>query len=340
MNKLFPFAGKFAILLLIMATGTAGFIFFENYSIIDALYMTTITLATIGYNEVEPLSDAGKIFNIIFIISSFAVFAYIISSLTRDIVSGEMARHLKNRKFMNAITKFSGHVIICGFGRHGQQAAEVLSANKMDYVVIDKDDIHMKNWLGEDKKLVYIHGDATDDEIILKAGILKAKAILLTLPADADNVFTVLSIREMNPKIIIISRAQLKSSIGKLKTAGADHVILPELIGGAYMASLISSPDVIELMNSLWGDQPDSANIESVSYENLPGEMKDKSIKEIITSVNTGVNCLGIKNIDGRYVINPGQETIIGAEMKIILFGSFQEISALKKVIGKSKTSI
>ena len=336
MNKFSPFVGRFAILLLIMLTGTIGFIILENYTVIDALYMTTITLATIGYNEVEPLSDAGKIFNIIFIISSFAVFAYIISSLTRDIVSGEMARYLKNRKFMNAISKFSGHVIICGFGRHGQQAAEVLLANKMDFVVIDKDDVHMKTWLEEDKKLVYIHGDATDDEVIIRAGIMKAKAVLLTLPADADNVFTVLSIREMNQEIIIISRAQLKSSVGKLKTAGADHVILPELIGGAYMASLISSPDIIELINSLWGAQPDSANIESVSYEELPEEMKGKSIREIVDWVNTGVNCLGIKDKDGKYIINPPDETIIGVGMKIIFFGSQQQIVGLKRIVGGS----
>ena len=334
MNKIFPFAGKIAILLLIMLTGTIGFILFEHYTVIDALYMTTITLATIGYNEVEPLSDAGKIFNIIFIISSFAIFAFIISSLTRDIVSGEMARYLKNRKLMNAISKFSGHIIVCGFGRHGQKAAEILSANKMDFVVIDRDDRHIKNWLEEDKNLVYIHGDATDDETIRKAGIMKAKAVLLTLPADADNVFTVLSIRAMNPNIIIISRAQLKSSIGKLKTAGADHVILPELIGGAYMASLVSSPDVIELINSLWGDQPDSAHIESVAYENLPTGLKDKSVGEIVHFVNTGVNCLGIKDKEGRYIVNPPQETIIAAEMKIIFFGSLQQISGLKKVVG------
>ncbi len=333
MTKLFPFAGKLAILLLIMLVGTTGFILFEHYTVIDALYMTTITLATIGYNEVEPLSEGGKIFNIIFIISSFAVFAFIIGSLTRDIVSGDMARHLKNRKFMNAITKFAGHVIICGFGRHGQQAAEVLLSNKRDYVVIDKDDVHMKNWLEEDKKLVYIHGDATDDEILIKAGIMKAKAVLLTLPTDADNVFTVLSIRAMNPSIIIISRAQLKSSVGKLKSAGADHVILPELIGGAYMASLVSKPDVIELINSLWSDQKESANIESVSYENLPVELRGKSIQEIVNGMNTGVNCLGIKDKDGKFFINPLQDTIIEDGMKIILFGSLPQITDLKNVV-------
>lgn len=333
MNQFFPFAGKLGILLLILLVGTTGFILLEHYTLIDALYMTVITLATIGYNEVEPLSDAGKIFNIIFIISSFAVFAFIVSSLTRDIVSGEMARYLKNRKLMNAIEKFSGHVIICGFGRHGQQAAEILSANKMDYVVIDTANVHMKNWLEENKKLVYIHGDATDDETLTKAGIMKAKAVLLTLPTDADNVFTVLSIRAMNPSIIIISRAQLKSSVGKLKTAGADHVILPEMIGGAYMASLISKPDVIELINSLWSDHTESANIESVAYENLPANMRDKSIQEIVQWMNTGVNCLGLKDKNGKFIINPPQDTIVSADMKIILFGSLPQISGLKSIV-------
>ncbi len=330
MKKLFPFAGRFGILLLIMLTGIIGFITIEHYKFIDALYMTVITLATIGYHEVEPLSDAGKIFNIIFIISSFAVFAYIISSLTRDIVSGEMARHFKNRKLMNAIEKFSGHVIICGFGRHGQQAAEILLSNKVNFVAIDTAEVHMKNWLSENKHLVYIHGDATDDEVLIKAGIKNAKALLLTLPEDADNVFTVLSARAMNSGLIIISRAQLKSSVGKLKTAGADHVILPELIGGAYMAALISKPDVIEFINNLWGDQAESINIESVAYEKLPSAVKDKSILEIVNWYNTGVHCLGIKSEAGKFIINPPQETIISPEMTIMLFGSMQQIADLK----------
>ncbi len=336
MNKLFPFAGKLFILLGILFIGTAGFMYFEQYSLLDAVYMTTITLATIGYKEVEPLSDAGKLFNIIFIISSIAIFAFIISSLSRDILSGDMAKHLKNRKFMNAINKFKDHVIICGFGRHGQQAAEILVANKINYVVIDKDAIHMKNWLEENKKLVYIHADAMEDESLIKAGIKDAKAILLTLPADADNVFIVLSIKAINPNINIISKAQLKTSVAKLKTAGADHVILPELIGGAYMASLVSNPDVIELINSLWGDQPESANIESVAYEILPEQIKDKSIKEILQWAKTGVNCLGIKDAAGKYIVNPPQDTIIAADMKIIFFGSLPQIMELKEKVAKA----
>lgn len=340
MKKLFPFYGRIVVLVLIMVIGTGGFMLIERFSFIDALYMTVITLSTIGYHEVQPLSDVGKIFNIIFIISSFAVFASIISSLTRYIVSGEMAAYFKNRKLMNAIEKFSNHVIICGFGRHGQQAAEILLANKMDFIAIDTVEVHLKNWLTEKKDFIYIHGDATDDDVLIKAGIKKAKALILTLPEDAKNVFTVLSARAMNPNLTIISRAQLKSSEFKLKTAGADHVILPELIGGAYMAGLVSKPEVIAFITNLWGEEKESINIESIAHENLPAEVQNKSISEIIKWYNAGVNCLGIKSEAGKYITNPPPETIIQENMQVVLFGSMDQIKNLKRRMVSLKTKL
>ena len=325
------------ILAAIMVVGVVGFMFIEHYSLLDALYMTVITLATIGYREVEPLTETGKIFNIIFIISSFAIFTYALSSLTRYIISGEMATHFKNRNLMNAIDKFNNHVIICGFGRNGQQAAKILMGNNIDFVVIDPDKSTIENWLNDNLQLVYIHGDATDDEVLIKAGIKKAKAILITLPADADNVFIVLSVKSINPSLNIISRAQHKSTVSKLKTAGADHIILPELIGGTHMATLISKPDVIEFINNLWGDEAESINIESVAYENLPQDLKDKSINDIISWHALGVNCLGIKNEKGNFIINPPRETTIAVGMKIILFGTQLQISKMKEHFITSK---
>ncbi len=313
-----------------MLIGVIGYMVIEHYTFIDALYMTVITIATIGYHEVKPLSEAGKVFNILFIISSIAIFTYALSSLTRYIVSGEMALYFKNRKLMNAIDDFSDHVIICGFGRHGQQAANILMTNKIDFVVIDTSEIRITNWLDENKKLVYVHGDATDDDVLIKAGIKKAKSLILTLPEDADNVFIVLSARSLNPDLVIISRASVKGSAVKLKTAGADHTILPEMIGGSHMATLISKPDVIEFINNLWGDQAESINIESVAYEELPQTLKDKSIEEIISWQNTGVNCLGIKDEKGKFIINPPRETTIHSQMKIMLFGTMNQIAGIK----------
>jgi voltage-gated potassium channel len=221
-------------------------------------------------------------------------------------------------------------VIICGFGRHGQQAAKILTTNKIDFVVIDNAEVRIRSWLDENKLLVYVHGDATDDDILIKAGVKKAKALLLTLPADADNLFIVLSARSINPDLVIISRAQLKGTVEKLKIAGADHIILPEMIGGSHMATLISKPDVIEFINNLWGDEAESINIESVAYEELPRDLKDKSIREIITWHDTGVNCLGIKNESGKFIINPPRETTIHPQMKIMLFGTMHQIADIK----------
>jgi len=325
----------FAIILLVIVLGIIGFMLTEHYSFLDALYMTVITVATIGYQEVKPLTNNGKIFNIIYIISSFTIFTYALSRLTRYIVSGEMALYFKNHKLMNSIDHISNHVIICGFGRNGQQAAQIFKQHKTDFVVIDNDENHFKEWLEDHTSLISILGDATDDEILIKAGIQKAKALLLTLPADADNVFIVLSARSLNPQLQIISRAGQKSSIRKLKTAGANHIILPDKIGGAHMATLVSKPDVIEFINSLWGDEADSINIESIDYDMLPSALKDKSVHEIINSQCTGVNCIGIKDKEGKFIINPSPDTIIQARMKIMLLGTMHQIASMKAYLEK-----
>lgn len=320
----------FAIILFIIVVGVTGFMLTEHYSFLDAMYMTVITIATIGYREVKPLSTNGKIFNIVYIITSFAIFTYALSKLTQYVVSGELALYIKNRKLMNAIEHINNHVIICGFGRNGQQAAQILMQHKTDFVVIDNDPNHFKEWLEDHSTLIQILGDATEDETLLKAGIKKAKALLLTLPADADNVFIVLSARWLNPNLQIISRAGQKSSINKLKTAGANHVILPDKIGGAHMATLISKPDVVEFINSLWGEDSNSVSIESIDYDMLPDALKDKPIRQIINAQQTGVNCIGIKDKEGRFIINPPLETHIHQQMKIMLLGDRHQIARMK----------
>ena len=337
MKKTFTLVFWVGIILLIIFVGVVGFITTEHYNFLDALYMTVITIATIGYHEVKPLSTNGKIFNIVYIVSSFAVFTYALSRLTQYIVSGEMALYFKNRRLMNAIDRIDNHVIICGFGRNGQQAAQIFMQNKTDFVVIDNDPNHFKEWLEDHTSLIYIQGDAMDDDTLIKAGIRKAKALLLTLPADSDNVFIVLSARYLNPQLQIISRAGLRSSINKLKTAGANHVILPDKIGGAHMATLISKPDVIEFINSLWGEDAVSINIESIDYDMLPASLKDKTIHEIINTHQTGVNCIGIKDREGKYIINPSPDTHVHPQMKMMLLGTVNQIAHMKEYLKEVK---
>ncbi len=319
---------------LIVVAGVAGFMVIEHYRFLDALYMTVITITTIGYTEVRPLSDAGRVFDIILIITSFSLFTYALASLTQFIASGEMALYFKNKKIMNEMDRLHGHVIICGFGRNGKQAAKTLRAHKVPFVIIDQNDENLEAYMQEDAMLLYIKGDATDDAVLRHAGIERASSLVCALPADAANVFIVLSARSLNSRMRIISRASAATSIAKLKKAGADHVIMPDKIGGTHMATLISKPDVVEFIDYLSGEEGAGINIESVSYDMLPDSIRDKPLQVIMDWKKTGVNCIGVKDKGGKFLINPPYDTIIQDGMKVIVLGTRTQISNMKNNVG------
>ncbi len=296
--------------------------------------MTVITITTIGYGETKTLTDAGRIFNIVLIITSFSTFTYALASLTQYFASGEMAKYFKNKKLMAALQDLNNHVIVCGFGRNGQQAAQTLLHHKVEFVVIENKDQSVVEWAADGKNVLHLFGDATEDAILKKAGIERARALVCTLPVDADNVFIVLSARSLNPNIQIISRASQATSVPKLKKAGADNVILPDKIGGTHMATLVSKPDVIEFIDYLSGEEGESISLESVAYNNLPNELKDRTLKEIMAWRKTGVNCIGIKDAEGKFVINPPEETVISQNMRVIVLGTKPQIDEMKANVG------
>jgi voltage-gated potassium channel len=307
----------------------------EHMNFLDALYMTVITVTTIGYMEVKPLSQAGRIFNIVFIIISFTSFASALAWLTRYIVSGQMYEHFKNKKLMSSLDHLSNHVIVCGFGRNGQQAAQTLTTHKVNFVAIDFREKNIDDYLQKDPQLLYIKGDATDDALLQKAGIERARSLICALPTDADNMFIVLSARTLNPSIQIISRAVQASAVAKLKKAGADYVIMPDLIGGTHMATLVSKPDVIEFIDYLSGEEGVSIYIESVAYEKLPLQIRNLTIQEIMDWKKTGVNCIGIKYSDGRFLINPPLDIVVEEGMNIIVLGTRVQVHRMRHNLGE-----
>jgi voltage-gated potassium channel len=222
------------------------------------------------------------------------------------------------------------NVIICGIGRNGQQAAVTLSTHKVKFAVIESNLAHINQWLLDDPSLIYIQGDATEDETLSRAGIKHAKALILSLPEDADNVFIVLSARSLNPGIQIISRASHVSSIQKLKKAGADNIIMPDKIGGLHMATLVSKPDVIEFIEYLSSEEGQSISMESVDYNKLPPELKDQPLKVVMDWKKTGVNCIGVKTPEEKFVINPPGDTVISQGMKVIVLGTREQIQSMK----------
>lgn len=330
-KKLHPLTFWFAVVMSVMLIGIAGFMLIEGFSFFDALYMTVITVTTIGYGETQPLSNVGRIFNILFIITSFSLFTYSFAVITRYITSGEMKSYLKNKKLMKQVNQLSNHVIICGFGRNGQQTARTLLTHKIDFIVIDSRPEMIDLWReNEGSDVLHLIGDATDDSILRKAGIEKADSLICALPNDAQNVFVVLSGKQLNPNLKIVSRASNHTSINKLKTAGANSISMPELLGGTFMATQISKPDVIEFIEYLTGDEGESINIESIDYEKLPPSIRDKSLRTIMDWKKTGVTCIGIKESDGKFIINPNDEIIITQGMKVIVLGNKQQINAMK----------
>jgi len=320
----------FIILLGIFIASIIGYIVIEGYGFLDAVYMTTITVTTAGFQEVRPLSTGGKIFTITLLIASWASFAFALTRITQFVTSGEIHKYFKIRRIMKEADRLHGHVIICGYGRNGQQACDTLKIHNVPFVVIEKDEARMEQISSDHQGLIFFTGDATEDWVLKKAGIDKAKALITALPEDADNVFIVLTARAINNNIRIISRASKQSSIQKLKKAGADNVIMPDRIGGIHMATLVSKPDVIEFIDFLSSADGETIHIESVDYGHLPEAIQDKSLTDVMNWKKTGVNCIGIKNKDGKFLINPPENTIIEKGMKVIVLGTKLQIDQMK----------
>ncbi len=294
--------------------------------------MTIITVATVGFQEVQPLSEAGRGFTIFLIITSFGTFAYAVSSISKYVIDGELNQYFKNYKVSAAIEKLDNHVIICGFGRNGKQAAHVLKKHNTRFVVVEqkKDIVAAINHKHAD---LILEGDSTQDEVLLKAGILRAKALITTLPIDADNLFIVLTARTLNPKLTIISRASEDNSDKKLKLAGADNVIMPDKIGGAHMASLVMKPDVMEFVDFITGQGGDNIRLEEITFENLSQEFQNKSIRELEIRNKSGANIIGFKTGNGDYVINPSADTKIIPDAKLFVLGTSEQILKLKELL-------
>lgn len=307
------------IAIFILVTGTVGFMFIEGYTFLEALYMTVITITTVGFTEVKPLSDGGRLFTIIFILLTFGVFTFYISQVASIFFDDDLKRLRKIHRMKNKIQNLSEHVIICGYGRNGNEAGVVLSRNKIPFVVIEK------NYSNEmERPEFYLEADATKDETLLEAGVKKAKALITTLPEDAANLFVVLTAKELNPKLQIITRASQDTSVKKLRTAGAHNVIMPDKIGGAHMAALVSNPDIKEFIDLL----------STASDETLIREMLSKkkfSLADFDCWNRTGATILGIKKSDGSYTLNPMRDAGVEAGEKLIFIGRKNQLTEAEK---------
>lgn len=335
MNRIFKFFRTkiyvaILLLMILLIVGILGFKLISHYSWIDAIYMTVITITTVGFGEVQPLDDFSKIFTVFLILASVVIVGFAISIITEYILSKNNIEELKLKRMQKKIDNLKSHIIICGFGRNGKQAATKLLAYNKPFVVIEKNKETVEKHQSD--TISFIEGNANEDEVLRLAGIDRASTLISALPNDADNLFVVLSARQINKNLHIISRASQETSYGKLKLAGANNVILPDKIGGDHMASLVVIPDLVEFIDNLSIVGKDSINLEEVPVEVLYDPSTPKSIKDLDFRHETGCTVIGYKSPEGEYTINPNADMLLMPNSKIIVLGRPEQINKLNNL--------
>jgi voltage-gated potassium channel len=316
------------LLIILLFIGIIGFKFLNDYSWLDAMYMTVITITTVGFKEVGGNQDpASKIFTIFLILTSVVIVGYAIKVITEYILTKNSVEELKQKRMQKQIDSMSGHIIICGYGRNGKQAAKKLLEHNKKFVIVERGyDIVSQE---QSEEVPFVHGNANEDEILIRAGLSRASCIISALPSDADNLFVVLSARQLSSNIHIISRASQESTYAKLKLAGANNVILPDKIGGDHMASLVVVPDLLEFIDNLSIIGKSTINIEEIPIEKLYDSSEVKTIRELDLRKKTGCSVIGYKTPEGNYIVNPDSVQKLVPNSKVIVLGRPEQIQAL-----------
>ena len=328
----------FALTLTSLLVGMGGFMYIEHYTAEQAFYMTVTTVATVGFGELHPFSEAGRLFVSFYILYNLVVVAYLVSVFSSFIFDGELRKIYNMFKTDHDIKRFSGHVIVCGFGRNGRRAYQELRASGARVVVIEMNQELMKSITegrtGEDYdgdgvpggSIHTVFGDATTDLVLKQAGVERASALITSLPKDADNVFVALSARALNPHLKIIARASLKTSESKLLTAGADSVVMPDEIGGSHMAKLVVRPEVIRFLDLISGLSADKLRLEEMTFAQLRQDLHGRSIRELNVRSITGATIIGLRQADGSLLVSPGVDYVLAPGDVLLVLGSEEQI--------------
>lgn len=312
------------VLIFIYFLGSIGYMVIENMAFLDALFMTTITITTVGYGLVKELSTTGTIFTIILIITGTGTAAFIIINLADFLLSEFLLGRIEKRRTRKMISKLKNHYIICGLGRVGLEIAHELVKNKIDFIVVDNAEEPIEiakrnNWL-------YIQGDASNDETLIETGIKNARGLFAALDTDSENVYVTLSAKSLNPSLFVVARATMHETISKLEKSGADRVISPQIIGGRRMAAMALQPSICDFLDTLMTTE--EAEIRLVEIEIKPYSkidnitiseaVKKHGVESLIISVIEKGEKISVKKASGGTHMRAGHKIIaIGTEDQI-----------------------
>jgi voltage-gated potassium channel len=316
------------LLCFVVIIGTIGYIAIQKWNLLDSLYMTIITIGTVGFHEVRELNYSGRIFTIGLIIFGIGIGSYALANLSAFIIEGHIQNIFRGRKMEKQISKIADHIIVCGYGNTGVETVDELVKSKKPFVVIENDD-HKVEELKRDGFLV-LHGDATDDEVLERAGVNRADGLIASLSNDADNVYVVLTAKGMNPKLRIVARAIDQLSCKKLIRAGADKVVSPYSIAGRRMARLLLNPGIVDFLEVMIQSEELELKIEEVKLHKN-SRLENKLLKESNIKAETdGASVIGINKKGKKIIVNPPGNTVLEDEDILFILGNDSQIDKLK----------
>lgn len=317
------------LIILINAFGTIGYMVIEGWNFRDSLFMTVITLTTVGYAEVHELSPSGEYFTIVLLIGGVGIILYVLATEARVIFEGELQDVFGRRRLEKKIKGLKDHYIICGYGRMGSIVARELKAKGVEAVVIEKEPVSRV----DNGDILLFEGDATNEEVLKKVGIDKAKGLVSVLPTDAENLYAVLSARELNPRLFVLARASDEGAEQKMLRAGATRVVSPYLTGGLKIAHTILKPAVMDFIEFATR----AGNIE-IQMEEVPVQNDSKlvgiTLDESGIGRDLGVIVVAIKNKAGVMQFNPTSKTIMQEGDTLIALGEVSKLSELEEMAG------
>jgi voltage-gated potassium channel len=328
-----------AALLLAVVTviGTLGYMLLMGWSLLDALYMTVITVGTVGYEEVHDLSNnpAGRLWTIVLIISGVASLAYAAGTIGEFIIEGTVRGYFHRGRMEDAIHKLSGHYILCGYGRVGREIADEFAAEGVDFVIIDHEESNIDECL--EKGFLALLGDASEDELLERVGVRQAKGLVTALDSDAANVFVVVSAREVNPDLYIVSRVVADTSVRKLEKAGADRTLSPYAVGGKRLARMAIHPFIIDYLDMITGGSDENVRFRLEEFEvDVSSPLVDRTVGQLkAAELETGARLLAIRHKDRRFNTNPSPEEEILPGDVLIVLGTREQVTRIERLVGE-----
>lgn len=330
MDTLTRFKFSIIVLILILWIGVIGYMHIEKWNFLDALYMTIIAITTVGFGEVHNLTYNGKIFTILFLISSVGTTMYLIGTLSQIVIEGQIRSVLGRKKMEKDLQKIRGHYIVCGYGRIGQTICSEFAKHYIPFVVIENDEekyqlLMQEGYLG-------VKGSAIDDDNLINAGIERAKGVITVVGSDADNVYITLSARQYNPKIRIISRASDEGVTKKLLRAGADNVVSPYRIGGMQIAQSVIHPNVVDFLEITTHNRSFDYQLVEL-FVGKHSALTSKSLKDLEVTRELGVIVIGIKRTNGDMQFNPAADTKFYSGDVLIVLGSTEHLAKFRELL-------